>query len=226
MRPSYYDFVKAHAQQGPIHRAVLDFLDGRSNGQSRQNDNLYSIDYDSGAKPATHSTIVSNEQLTLDVSLAIAESDSKFALRRVVVIEDISPQTMMHLGALLDISPVFFATYLATTFADVELAPPPPLLTLPPADFASTDLLHLHYQRVVNLSLHPLGTGWPYTFKTSGNVPRSVRCLAPLSGRRTGLVRSCCSILRKRLSDTSWVCKCHCTLCPCPVLTEPLQASC
>ncbi|KAI1213574.1 uncharacterized protein F4807DRAFT_470863 [Annulohypoxylon truncatum] len=131
-----------------------------------------------------------------DISLALY-APSEIYMRRILCMEDIDSYSIEKLGTLLDINPLFFATYISTSFVGIDKSPSPPLIALFPSALASDDSLHLHYQRVINLPSFPGSSRNPYEFKSSGNILRSVRRLASLFGTHPGLVRSCCSILLK-----------------------------
>ncbi|KAI0424776.1 hypothetical protein F5Y09DRAFT_323440 [Xylaria sp. FL1042] len=102
---------------------------------------------------------------------------------------------------------MFFANYIGTSF-DGLTEPLPPAMALFPTRMASYRMLHIHYQKVVNLQDRD-NNGPPayHVFQNPTTVPRSSRRLLPISGALPGLVRGCCSILLQTLSPLSWVCK-------------------
>ncbi|KAF5618607.1 hypothetical protein F52700_12127 [Fusarium sp. NRRL 52700] len=121
---------------------------------------------------------------------------------RLIFVEDVSPDLIILLGEKLDIDPLFFADYIHAAFkAGKKTSPPPSLATLP-SSIATRDHIHLHYHKVIALE----GTDdelneAPYDLKTSSNVPRHVRRLVTLPGRRLALVQTCCSFIIRNVGD-------------------------
>ncbi|RDW75406.1 hypothetical protein BP6252_06548 [Coleophoma cylindrospora] len=204
MKPTYYDFVKYLVEQNPCLSGLANFLSTCPYSPA-DNRTVYCHDYnlDDGLKSVERS--MKFGECLADIACAIKEP-AETCLRRIVFIEDISPHCVEQLGTLLDIDPMFFSNYINTSFGGLDRAPPPPPLALFPSRLTSKDSLHLHYQRLLKLNLSTGTSNGLYDFKSSGNVPRSVRCLASLSGTRPGLARSCCSILLKILNKKSWIC--------------------
>lgn len=124
---------------------------------------------------------------------------------RVIIIEDISASMIASLGTILGIDPMFFANCVSTEFENLENKPPPPSLALFPSYWSlRPDMLHLQYQRVVDLGVEPSYTQ-NETSKTSGNVGHSLRRLPGLKRRHIGLARGCCSAWTKNIGNT-WIC--------------------
>lgn len=202
MNPSYREFVEAQVHRNPCFSELSAFLS--SPYKSFDSKPVYCVDFPPhiGMK-AVQSTMMLDACLS-EVS-SVAKNPSAICMRRVICIEDIDSQSIEQLGAVLDISPLFFATYLSTSFKGIDLAPSPPSVALFPSQYTTNTSLHLHYQRAIRLP-YSLGPQSPYEFKSSGNIPRSIRRLAPLSSIQPGLIRSCCSILLKFLDNQSWIC--------------------
>lgn len=130
---------------------------------------------------------------------------------RVVMVEDLHPAVLEVLATTLDIDPLFFAEYLFTRYDDIEISPAPPSSALPPSwALSNASSFHIHFQQAVSLSrLDGATKKWPWTLRTVGNVDRSVRRMIDLQpGRQLGLLRGCCSVL-KRVFDRSWIGKLH-----------------
>ncbi|KAL8318550.1 hypothetical protein RB597_005703, partial [Gaeumannomyces tritici] len=124
---------------------------------------------------------------------------------RVILVEHIQPRTLVLLGEILDVDPVFFAGHVNTDFQDIEKAPPPPSLAFFPSHLAEKGFLHVHYQQVIDLEDSATFDALPYALKTDSNPPRNVRRLPPLSGRQLALARGCCSMLLRKMAHGSWI---------------------
>jgi hypothetical protein len=201
MIPSYREFVQAHVYHNPCLSGLASFL--KTPYKPFEDATIRCLDF-SEECIRIHGKEPTLEECFEDISSALDQPNEKY-LRRIILIENIDPSTVERLGIALDIDPLFFATYISTSFTGIDQGPPPPSIALFPTSSTSNDSLHLHYQRVIRLPL--LGNSFPYEFKSSSNAPRSVRRLAPLSDTQPGLVRSCCSILSRTLNDRSWICK-------------------
>lgn len=202
MNPSYREFVEAQVHRNPCFSELATFLSRPY--KSFDSKLVHCLDFPPHLdRKAVQST------MTLDACLSevsfVAKDPSRKCIRRVICIEDISSQSIEQLGAVMDISPLFFASYLSTSFKGIDQAPSPPSVALFPSQVTTNNSLHLHYQRAIKFPCS-LASNSPYEFKSSGNIPRSIRRLAPLSGLKPGLIRSCCSILLKILDDQSWIC--------------------
>ena len=127
---------------------------------------------------------------------------------RVIMIENIDRHTVSYLGALYDISPLFFATHIDTVFHNIEDRPPPPVFATSPSRFCGQDWINLHYQRVLDMSEGPEFRADKLYFDS--NIARSVSLLVSLSGRRIALARSCCSVIKKRNAAKQWICRYCC----------------
>ncbi|RDW85437.1 hypothetical protein BP5796_03762 [Coleophoma crateriformis] len=204
MKPTYCDFVKDQVERNPCLSGLANFLSTCPYSPA-DNRNVHCHDYTLEGSLESIDRNMEFEECLAGIACAIKEP-AQTRLRRIVFVEDISPHCVEQLGTLLDIDPMFFSNYINTSFSGFDKAPPPPPLSLFPSRLTSKDSLHLHYQRVLRLNFSTGVLKDLYDFKSSGNVPRSVRCLASLSGTRPGLARSCCSILLKILNRKSWIC--------------------
>lgn len=124
---------------------------------------------------------------------------------RIVVMENIDRYTVSHFGALFDIQPLFFATYIDTEFFHLEERPPPPNLAIAPSRTIKKDSVHLHYQRVLDLG--KVSGQLRHTLQVFSNVHRSVKPIPPLSDCCLALARTCCSILLRSIGQEKWICK-------------------
>lgn len=203
MEPSYREFVRAQVYRNPCLQGLSSFFSNPYIPASSVP--VHCLDFF-----PSHGTKTIQRTMRLEACLSdithVLNTPPRTCIRRIMCIEDIDPYSIEKLGMLLDINPLFFATYIGTSFIGVNKAPSPPLIALFPSSFASTDSLHLHYQRVIKLPTSKGSQSGPYEFKSAGNIPRSVRCLMPFPGTQPGLVRGCCSILLKILNDQSWIC--------------------
>jgi hypothetical protein len=226
MKPSYREFVVSQANRNPCLGGLASFLSTVPHTPS-DTVSVCCLDFPLGDGAGGTERQMKLGECLLDVSSAIMRP-SEMCIRRILLIEDIKPSMVEQLGVSLDISPLFFATYISTSFTGIDKAPPCPPVALFPTTFTSNDALHLHYQRAVNFPVAKGDYSTPYEFKTSGCVPRSIRRLPTLSSTQPGLIRSCCSILLKHLNDESWICKCCMWTTPYSCVTVtlhfPLQA--
>jgi hypothetical protein len=204
MNPSYREYVEAQVHRNPSLRGLAGFLS--SPYQSLDDILVSCLDFTLGQDIKMTERRMPLEECLSELTDAM-EMPSKIHIRRILLLEDVNPYSVEKLGTLLDINPLDLATYVSTSFTGIDTAPPPPAMAMFPSRWATGDSLHLHYQRVIQLPLASDNPHHPYEFKSSGNVPRSVRHLTPLSGVQPGLIRSCCSILLKILNNQSWICK-------------------
>lgn len=200
MGRSYIDFVDSLSARYPTLTALAGFLR-------------------SGANPAYTSRIrvvhVDNNSIadqTRDLKLAelLSRLNDYITFPQlggmVVLLEDPGPDEIEKLGSALDIDPIFFCGHVATAYKDVEKEPPPPIMTMFPSQASSQEFVHIHCQKVLDLGVERLLAGTTYTLVLPGNCPRQVRLMQPLSGRQLALLRTCTSVLRKRLGENTWVC--------------------
>ncbi|KAI0402836.1 hypothetical protein F4802DRAFT_334828 [Xylaria palmicola] len=124
-----------------------------------------------------------------------------------IVIEDPAADEVREIGALLDIDPFFFAGHFSVSYQDVERSSSSPLQGLLPSRVVAADHINIHFQTVLDLGGVNNAGGPPlYKTRTGGNSPRSVRVLPSLSNRHIGIVRSCTSVLKKKLRGGAWIC--------------------
>ncbi|PCD37258.1 hypothetical protein AU210_005761 [Fusarium oxysporum f. sp. radicis-cucumerinum] len=189
--PSYRNFVEYRARANPCVSRLSNYLQHECVGESK----VTYLDY----------TNQSLEPRRIDVpedELSRLLNMSPSVSTRFVFVENISPGLMILLGEKLDIDPLFFADYIHTAFANLEKTSPPPSLATLPSSIATRDHIHLHCQKVIALEVtdDELKKA-PYDLKTRSNVPRHVRRLVTLPGRRLALVQTCCSFIIKSIGD-------------------------
>jgi hypothetical protein len=128
---------------------------------------------------------------------------TKRCTRRVLIIEDVDRHIASYLGARYDISPFFFANHLHNSFSNFEERPPLGSLTIPSIHCKGKSI-HLHYRQVIDLGLARRESSKQTC--TNSNLTRSVSLAPPISTRSLGWARSCCSIMKKSISQDQWLC--------------------
>ena len=197
---TYKDFIGFRQERNPCVGGLLRFLANKRFPQSSCHVHTVDFSFDRDMDRIPEVKTVSHD----DFPSALTPTPP--GQGRIIVIEDLHPAFLEVLGSTLDIDPLFFADYVLTSLDDVETLPAPPSVALAPSQIVSQeDWFHIHYQQIVELfdTDHSIKE-FPWVFKTSSNVPRSVRRLPMLQGRQLGVVRGCCSILLKRFSQ-SWI---------------------
>ncbi|KLU92789.1 hypothetical protein MAPG_11774 [Magnaporthiopsis poae ATCC 64411] len=199
---SYEDFIVARSRTNPCVSGLARYVKQPPFASASR---LVVVDY-----PADDNKLPIPQEITaLELSKLLACPNSSTAgprPKRVVLVENIQPQTLIILGQILEVDPVFFAGHVNTNFQNIEKAPLPPSLALFPSQLAEKGFLYVHYQQVIDLGNSSMFDALPYALKTDSSPPRNVRRLPPLSGRQLALARGCCSMLSRKMSDGSWIC--------------------
>ncbi|KNB17289.1 hypothetical protein FOXG_15377 [Fusarium oxysporum f. sp. lycopersici 4287] len=189
--PSYRNFVEYRARANPCVSRLSNYLQHECVGESK----VTYLDYTNQSLEPRRIDVPEDEiSQLLNMSPSVST--------RFVFVENISPGLMILLGEKLDIDPLFFTDYIHAAFANLEKTSPPPSLATLPSSIATRDHIHLHCQKVIALE----GTDdelkkAPYDLKTRSNVPRHVRRLVTLPGRRLALAQTCCSFIIKSIGD-------------------------
>ncbi|PLB49772.1 hypothetical protein P170DRAFT_510242 [Aspergillus steynii IBT 23096] len=196
MEASYTDYVSSLAFRNPSLNILSDFLRHQPRKPSDSHVSFIEIEKTGSAGPPQESN--TNQLMT--------RVDSGLNNRIIAVVENIHPDDIEVLGASLDIDPFFFCGHIASSYADIEHTPAPPLLALPPSQIVSKPFLNIHYQKVLDLGDESSVGHVPYKLALPANVPRNIRRLPALSGRSIGLRRACTSLIKKDLSSDVWIC--------------------
>jgi hypothetical protein len=134
---------------------------------------------------------------------------------RIILTEDIDGPMMESLGTELDIDPLFFACHISTRLEgqlDQLFASPREHV---PSQSMRKGIIHLHYQRVLDLGPCSAGNDESYQMylETVNNIARKGRILPyPYAKRQLAIVRSCCSMMISAQNANSWICKCILTI--------------
>ncbi|KAI0850581.1 hypothetical protein F5Y00DRAFT_268334 [Daldinia vernicosa] len=136
----------------------------------------------------------------------IAKDASSNAVGLCLLVEDIGPSVMETLGGILDVDPYFFCGHIERRFVDIEKDPPSSLMTSIPSRISSQNFANFHYQRPIDLGELDAYPSIPHNLRLRGSSTRPRRALPELFGRYIGLIRSCFSILYKRLDGDRWIC--------------------
>jgi len=202
---SYEDFIEVRSRTNPCISGLAQYV--RQSPLLFGNSKFVLVDYAAiGGGPPDSREITEAELSQLQMSPSHSTPRPQHQ-QRVLLVENIRPQALLLLGEALDVDPVFFASHVKTDFQDIENAPPPPSLALPPSQLAQRGFLHIHYQQVIDLGCSTAFNTSSYILKTDSNAPRNVRRLPPLSGRQLGLARGCCSMLLLSWPPGSWICE-------------------
>jgi hypothetical protein len=207
MASSYKEFVGRLVARNPSLMSLLAFLN--SDGSQTLSESIVScIETDGGGNVITHERTHVEQLVSKVLSLPCRSSRDigGFITSLVVVIDNLHPADVETLGSALDINPLFFGGHIASSYQDIERSPAPPLMALLPSQITSQDFFTIHYHRVLDLGEQSALGHLPYKLVLPGNIPRVVRRVPPLSGREIGLVRSCCSVLKKKLPNGTWIC--------------------
>ncbi|KAH7209892.1 hypothetical protein DER44DRAFT_883794 [Fusarium oxysporum] len=191
--PSYRNFVEYRARANPCVSRLSNYLQHECVGESK----VTYLDYTNQSLEPRRIDVPEDE-----ISQLLIMSPS--VSTRFVFVENISPGLIMLLGEKLDIDPLFFADYIHHAFANLEKTSSPPSLATLPSSIATRDHIHLHCQKVIDLE----GTDDElkkarYDLKTRSNVPRHVRRLVTLPGKRLALAQTCCSFFIRHIGDMS-----------------------
>lgn len=123
---------------------------------------------------------------------------------RVLVVEDLSRNTVNTLGSMLDIDPLFFASHIHASSRTIR-AQTPNLATLP-SRIRSQNYVSVQYHRALEL---PRQFEAEHKLVRATNVCRKVAVLPPTRNTCIGLVQHCCSIYfcKKTKNRDNWLCK-------------------
>lgn len=215
--PTYVDFVEFRSHGNPCLKPFADLL--RRKTPTDLQPNFFWIDFSKGhhgeASQITQATL---QEVLHEVERVKTGTGSTIPstplspLQRILIVEDINVDTIVGLGSVLDVDPLFFANYMLTDFGDIESAPLPPLSALVPSGFAERDCIHIHYQQIIDVTTPATEDIEVYKLKSSGNVQRAVRCPPSLSGVQPAIMRGCCSAKLQRFHGGSWLCECFSSL--------------
>lgn len=203
MSRTYSDFVHFRSQDNPCAARLSTFLDPALH-RPRDSCKIDIVDYH-GNNASRHEKLPASDLTPPHLRPPPAGQG------RIVIVEDIHPAVLEVLATTLDMDPLFFAEYLFTRYDDIETSPAPPSSALPPSwALSNASSFHIHFQQAVSLSVPGGATkDYPWILRTVGNVDRSVRRMIDLQpGRQLGLLRGCCSVL-KRVFERSWIGKLH-----------------
>lgn len=193
---SYIDHVRKRTHTNPCLRPLVDYLVKEPRFRSR----VHILDIHTAASSVLQAVEIPEEEISR------IYQHSPLVSTRIVLVENINSRLISQIGEALDIDPLFFAGHVITDFKDIENAPLPPSLATLPSIAAEKGYLNIHFQQVLDLGSSATFKNVAYSLKSDSNTPRNVRRLPSLFGRQLGLGRGCCSMLVKRLKNTS-ICK-------------------
>lgn len=119
---------------------------------------------------------------------------------RILLIEDISSQTIEELGSFFDIEPLFFASYIHQTWRKTSTHSPT-TCSLPSRD-RKQGFLPLQYHRIVTFQQSETKLR---SLTRNCNHKRKVVILPIMAGEQVGLIQHCCSTLLMNRPGQEWI---------------------
>jgi hypothetical protein len=203
MTRSYLEYITAQTESNPCFEGFRDFVAKSQREGPKNKSRVYCVEYFQN-----ESSKGFDEKIVLDEILTVIASEKQDSnpgiVGRILFIEDIEPHAVGRIGSMFDINPLFFATYLDTTFTDLAKRPPPPTMAIIPSRFTQKDAFHVHYQRAIDLGKENLPKG---SLKPQCSVSRAVKPTTPLEGLNIGLARTCCSMWLRPFDGRPWLCE-------------------
>ena len=191
---SYKSFVATRAQRNPELNNLLELLQTKSARQSSCR--IVCLEFSSAPSPPRRLSLDLDDLTPILGAKATGRDD---LCGRLLVVEDISNDSIETLGCLLDIDPCFFASHVDT--CQTNIARRRPSMATLPSRLRDQEFLNLHYHRVVEIEKSNATS----SLLRDMNVPRKVRVLPNLKGTSIGLVRHCTSILKAQTKDGLWL---------------------
>lgn len=213
MNPSYTDYVKNLSSKWPGLKPLDAFLTSPQQKMSNGGveGSIEYLEFYGDGNTRRSDAVVDG---LIDKTLEFTSDDmDPSAIGLCILVEDIGPRVVKTLGEALNINPEFFCGHIERGgFIKIEESPPSSLMTFLPSHVGSQDFMSFHYQKPIDLGELKRNTNNSYELSLYGNSERPVRCLPALFGRHVGLVRSCFSILHKKLGRGRWICTCCSTV--------------
>ncbi|KAI1383059.1 uncharacterized protein F4822DRAFT_440757 [Hypoxylon trugodes] len=206
MSSPYFDYVQNLSQESPGPSLLFEFLRGSclQPEVEQLGCNIASLEfYEDGV---TEYSRLNAEKLASQISRYAKHDTASKAVGLCVLVEDVRPDVVEILGGAFDINPNFFGEHIEKSFVEIERNPPSSLMTSLPTRVGSEGFVNIHYQRPINLGDTDTHSDFPYEIYLRNKVTRPGRCLPALFGKRIGFIRSCFSMLHKRINDDRWIC--------------------
>lgn len=191
---SYKSFVATRAQRSPELKNLHELL--QTNSVRQRPCRIVCLEFSSAPSSRSRFSLDLDDLILIIGAKATGRDD---LCGRLLVVEDISNDTIETLGCLLDIDPCFFASHIDT--CQTNIARRRPSLATLPSRMRAQEFLNLHYHRVVEREDRNATSAM---FRDM-NVPRKVRILPNLKGANIGLVQHCTSIVKARTKDGLWL---------------------
>ncbi|OTA57662.1 hypothetical protein K449DRAFT_416006 [Hypoxylon sp. EC38] len=201
---TYSDYVRHLSYQFPNLSPLLEFLKTYDGSEIEElGDHIACLEFDEN-----RATSLSNLRLDAlaDATLEFVAKKASSTVGMCILVEDITPKTVEALGRILEIDPHFFSGHIENSFVEIERHPPSSLMTSLPSYVGSQSFANFHYQRPIDLGEYDVHSNIPYELHLCGKLARRGRCLPALFGKHIGFIRSCFSILQKRLDNGRWIC--------------------
>lgn len=198
MSLAYKNFVEARCKQDPALLKLHAFLSAST--ISLSSEQIILLNFYSDGRDITRMKLAPSQ-----ISAEVCDkphsdgeaSDEK--LGQILVIENISRDTMAELGSSLSIDPMFFASHIHSAWRDLE-ALPPKFRELPSRTKAQHFATFTYHRSLVFPEIDPQD----YKLLRLLNIQRKVIVLPAIQGRRIGLAQHCCSVFVAPERETSW----------------------
>ncbi|KAJ3563215.1 hypothetical protein NPX13_g8278 [Xylaria arbuscula] len=197
---SYAKFVEVSSARNPCLLALRAFL-SRPTANITQRERIVSLDFSSSSEsPVQREIIPSALALELQETLFPGEKNvTQKTPGQILIIENISKESINELGATLNINPIFFASHIHSVWREVE-SQSPKFCELPSQTRQRNFSTFSYHQSL----LFPDIDERDYRLLCQTNVPRKVAILSGVKGRRFGLAQRCCSVLTVP-RNTGWL---------------------
>jgi len=192
---AFISLVKARRLGTPCLQLLLDFLSApqTSMGNERICEMIYAADQKTFAKRYLNRT-----QLPAELRNPSTDAASH-ALPRILIVEDITKETIMHLGDALSIDPLFFASHIHGAWR--ESTTQSPKFCELPSQVKNRNFTTFSYHRSF---VFPELDDKDYKLLRHSHIRRKVIVFPGSRGHRLGLVQHCCSVLVTR-NNRGWI---------------------
>ncbi|KAI1345618.1 hypothetical protein F5Y01DRAFT_320599 [Xylaria sp. FL0043] len=188
---SYAKFVELSCTRNPCLLALRAFLSTPTVDRNHR-ERIALLEFFSGSENPVK-RVIPPSTLIKQLQEIAPPDDKNLAPRmpgRILVIEDISRESVSELGAAFEINPIFFASHIHSAWREVE-SQSPKFCELP-SQIRQQNFATFSYHQSL---LFPEISECDYRLLCQSNVPRKVAVLSGVKGRRFGLAQRCCSIL-------------------------------
>lgn len=199
MISSYKALIEAKCQSNPALLNLQAFLS--ASAISPHSEQIISQKFFSVGQRTTR-TKLTTSQIAKEVhdnpQLNNATSHNKIG--QILIVENISKETMAELGSCLDIDPMFFASHIHSAWRNLDSLSPK-FCELPSQTKAQNFATFPYHRSLV----FPDINREDYKLLRLLNIRRKVIVLPPIQGRRIGLAQHCCSVMIVPGRKNTWL---------------------